>query len=124
MRKLDFNKPSVCGIGYIGTEVDPDEYPLIYGRWKAMINMGYNKTYKLYNGYLVNKEWHCFSIFAIWFIKQCELLGIDPKVKNYNYVLNCTAGSIRGHEVHSPANTRLMTKSEQQYATNNDVRFI
>ncbi|MFZ3462585.1 hypothetical protein [Vibrio harveyi] len=123
MRKLDFFKPSVAGVGFIGNGVNPDNYPLIYGRWKGIINKGYNWRYDNYTGERVYNDWHNFSNFAKWYIEQCDLLGIDPNKKNNGYVLNCTKGSIRGYECHSPSNTMLISNREQGESVANDLRF-
>ncbi|HDM8199034.1 TPA: hypothetical protein P0E36_005236 [Vibrio harveyi] len=127
MRKADFFKPSIAGLGFIGDLVNPDDYPLIYGRWKALIQNGYvpvNKGIRNTNftGHKLCVAWFNFGIFAIWFIEQCKLLGIDPKQKNPNIVLNCTIKSLRGQEGYSPSTTMLITRKQSAEAHSQDLR--
>ncbi|PMN64306.1 hypothetical protein [Enterovibrio norvegicus] len=118
-------KKSVAGVGYIGEgEYSKKDHHYIYHRWAAMLHCGHDKTYQNYNGHLVTPDWHCFNTFAVWYVEQCRKLGINPNTKNTCYVLNCTLGSFRGHELHSPYNTQLLPKSAQMTAVKNDLRCV
>lgn len=70
-RVRDFMKPSVAGIGFVGSEIlvsDP-EFLELYKAWNDMINRCYNPTdgdYPLYGGLgiKVDPRWFNFTVFA------------------------------------------------------------
>jgi hypothetical protein len=71
---LDFLKKTVCGVGYIGSNISIQNDSLTklsYKVWAAMIVRGYNTEYKkrkpTYLNCFVCDEWHSFTNFNKWF---------------------------------------------------------
>ena len=72
-------KPTVCGVGYHGSE-DVDCTSESYLRWRDMINRCYNakfhKRQPQYMGCIVCEEWLNYSNFKVWY-EQNKINGVS-----------------------------------------------
>ena len=100
--------PSLCGIGFLGGKVPYTES--IYGTWASMIRRCYEPNswidHPTYKDCYVCKEWHNFSNYHKWYVKNyIEGFEIDKDKK------------IKGNRVYSPETCLfLSTKENMQVA--------
>jgi len=72
----NYNKPSLCGIGYIGAQYNFKNkfHKKAKVKWESMMNRCYNKNfhknYPTYKDVTVCEEWHNFQNFSKWFEKN------------------------------------------------------
>ena len=81
----DWTVPSVCGIGYLGSQikqrggVEGQIMKRVYHRWHAMLQRCYGVLSKLnsYDGSVVCDEWHNFTVFQNWYFSLKQHSKID-----------------------------------------------
>jgi hypothetical protein len=109
-RVKDKLKPSVAGVGYVGSQikVTDNEYHNLYKSWNDMINRCYNEKdgdYPLYGalGVTVDQSWFSFTIF---YNDAIHLSGYQNKLKepeNYQLDKDLT-------QLHLPKSQRVYSK--------------
>lgn len=78
---LDYNEPSLLGVGYLGEKQSMKSTPSerkAYRAWSHILHRCYDEKvqerHPRYKGCTVSKEWLSFKNFKEWYIKQPQLL--------------------------------------------------
>lgn len=117
----DWESPSVCGIGIVGTEFEHPQKHYLYDRWRDMLRRCYDKTSNNYHTYgalgvKVDERWHRFSNYVtdIETKENHEKL----KVKNSGWEIDKDILS-DGLQIYSNETT-LIIRSEDNIKERND----
>lgn len=89
-------EPTVCGIGYLGSDYDKTTDKLIYQRWNNILHRCYNPNtpnYKSYGGVgvTVSEEWFDFSNFKHWFLDNIWDCGTNETMMIDKDILSPTS---------------------------------
>lgn len=86
---VDYNKPNVVGVGYLGGKHSSKSTPSdrkAYEAWNHIIRRCYDpvvqERYPRYEGCTVSDEWHNFKNFKTWFDSQPQLMYKEEKTGN------------------------------------------
>lgn len=104
---VDYNKPNVVGVGYLGERrlrKSNNLYRKSYEAWSHILNRCYNeKTQEKnpqYKYCTVDPVWHSFKNFREWYLNQPELLNTEEDTGNRWSIDKDIL--VKGNRVYSP----------------------